>query len=198
MKFKKQTNLNFDVGDFVRVTQLRESSIEYLYTTHSKQQSQSPNQLNFRNNKLDNSKKWDLILTMIHLILTFREYNKINIHNKLPKNPSVPIEFSQDLVKTFEGNIIAIKHLTTPMLVDQSTGLKKNLALLSPQSFWKTSYAIKVRNVVKKVGTEKTFLIDSPWILSLDVLKKSHVRRSKLYYLRRQPNRKLKENVNKI
>jgi ribosomal protein L19 len=188
MKFKKQTNLNLDVGDFVRITQLRESSIEHLYTTHSKPQSQSSNQLNFRNNKLDNSKKWNLLLTMIHHIIpTFKGYNKVNIHKK------VPIEFPRDLIKTFEGNIIAIKHLTTPMLVDQSTGVKKSLALLSPQSFWKTSYTIKVRSVVKKVGTEKTFLIDSPWVLSLDVLEKSHVRRSKLYYLRRQPNRKLKK-----
>lgn len=183
----KKTNRNSEnlgIGDFVRVTQLRESSIEHLYTAHSKRQ--SPIQLNFRDNRLNRSKKWNIILDMIRGIGEYHE---------LPRIPILPIqtEFSQDLVKTFEGNIIAIKHLTTPIFLEQQTGIKSNLSPLCPKSFWKTSYTIKVRNVVKKVGVEKTFLIDSPWILSLDVLKKSHVRRSKLYYLRRQPNRKLKE-----
>ena len=33
-------------------------------------------------------------------------------------------------------------------------------------------------------GTEKVFVLNSPWIKSIEVLSQSKVRRSKLYYLR--------------
>ena len=123
------------------------------------------------------------------MIQNIKEYNKLHRTPILP----IQIKFSQNLIKTFEGNIIAIKHLTIPIFFEQQTNIKFNLSLLNPKSFWKTFYTIKVRNIIKKVGIEKTFLIDSPWILSFDILKKSYIKRSKLYYLRRQPNRKLKK-----
>nr|AEJ72940.1 ribosomal protein L19 [Karlodinium veneficum] len=182
---KNNRNLgNLGIGDFVKITQLRESSIEYLYIIYSKKQ--IPTQLNFRDNTLDNLKKWNIILNMIQNI---KEYNKLHRTPILP----IQIKFSQNLIKTFEGNIIAIKHLTIPIFFEQQTNIKFNLSLLGSKSFWKTFYTIKVRNIIKKVGVEKTFLIDSPWILSFDILKKSYIKRSKLYYLRRQPNRKLKK-----
>ena len=33
-------------------------------------------------------------------------------------------------------------------------------------------------------GTEKVFLLNSPWIKSIDIISSSIVKRSKLYYLR--------------
>ena len=33
-------------------------------------------------------------------------------------------------------------------------------------------------------GTEKVFMLNSPWVKSIEVLSRSIVRRSKLYYLR--------------
>ena len=43
---------------------------------------------------------------------------------------------------------------------------------------------ITVRKIVQGVGTERTFLIHSMKIDSVEVLRRSKVRRSKLYYLR--------------
>ena len=41
-----------------------------------------------------------------------------------------------------------------------------------------------VRRIVQKVGVERTFLVHSPKIDRIQVLRKGKVRRAKLYYLR--------------
>ena len=43
---------------------------------------------------------------------------------------------------------------------------------------------ITVRKMFQGGGTEKVFLLNSPWIKNIEVLGSSIVRRSKLYYLR--------------
>src|SRR6476661_6983145 len=68
-------------------------------------------------------------------------------------------EGNKERTQYFEGIIIGI----------QNTSLNKT---------------IRVRRVLQGIGMERIFLIHSPKILSLEVLKSSRVRRSKLYYLR--------------
>ena len=43
---------------------------------------------------------------------------------------------------------------------------------------------ITIRKIIGNVGVEKTFLLSSPLLASIEVLKRSKVRRAKLYYLR--------------
>nr|YP_010337978.1 ribosomal protein L19 [Timspurckia oligopyrenoides]UNJ17563.1 ribosomal protein L19 [Timspurckia oligopyrenoides] len=43
---------------------------------------------------------------------------------------------------------------------------------------------ITVRRAMQGIGVEKVYLIHSPLITSIEVLRKSKVRRAKLYYLR--------------
>ena len=43
---------------------------------------------------------------------------------------------------------------------------------------------VTVRKIVQGVGIEKTFLLQSPLVVNLEVVRKGSVRRSKLYYLR--------------
>ena len=43
---------------------------------------------------------------------------------------------------------------------------------------------ITVRKMFQGGGIEKVFLINSPWLKSIEVLRSAKVRRSKLYYLR--------------
>nr|YP_010850903.1 ribosomal protein L19 [Lophurella mutabilis]WGH13626.1 ribosomal protein L19 [Lophurella mutabilis] len=43
---------------------------------------------------------------------------------------------------------------------------------------------ITVRKTVQNIGVERIYLLHSPQILEIEVIKKSRVRRSKLYYLR--------------
>jgi len=48
----------------------------------------------------------------------------------------------------------------------------------------KIDATITVRKMFQGGGTEKVFVLNSPWIKSINVLSSSVVRRSKLYYLR--------------
>jgi len=69
------------------------------------------------------------------------------------------VEGNKERIQYYEGTIIA----------------KKNSTL---------NTTITVRKVLQGVGVERVFLIHSPKIDSITVLKSSKVRRAKLYYLR--------------
>ena len=70
------------------------------------------------------------------------------------------IEGNKERVQYYEGIIIA----------------KKNSSI---------NTTITVRKVLQGIGVERVFLIHSPKIDSIQVLRSSKVRRSKLYYLRK-------------
>ncbi len=69
------------------------------------------------------------------------------------------IEGNKERVQFYEGTIIA----------------KKNSSI---------NTTITVRKVLQGIGVERIFLIHSPKIDSINVLKSAKVRRAKLYYLR--------------
>ena len=69
------------------------------------------------------------------------------------------IEGSRERVQFYEGTIIA----------------KKNSLI---------NTTITVRKILQGIGIERIFLIHSPKIDSIEVLRSSKVRRAKLYYLR--------------
>ena len=70
------------------------------------------------------------------------------------------IEGNKERVQDYEGTIIA----------------KKNTSI---------NTRITVRKVLQGVGIERIFLLHSPKIDSISILRSSKVRRSKLYYLRK-------------
>ena len=69
------------------------------------------------------------------------------------------IEGNKERVQFYEGTIIA----------------KKNSSI---------NTTITVRKILQGIGIERIFLIHSPKIDSIEILRSSKVRRSKLYYLR--------------
>jgi len=69
------------------------------------------------------------------------------------------IEGNKERVQFYEGTVIA----------------KKNSSI---------NTTITVRKVLQGIGVERVFLIHSPKIDSIKILRSSKVRRSKLYYLR--------------
>jgi large subunit ribosomal protein L19 len=69
------------------------------------------------------------------------------------------IEGTKERVQFYEGTIIA----------------KKNTSV---------NTTITVRKVLQGIGVERIFLIHSPKVDSIQVLRSSRIRRSKLYYLR--------------
>ena len=86
---------------------------------------------------------------------------KIVIYLELPKENEEGEKKEKERIQAFEGIVIS-KHLTHT----------------------KIDSTITVRKMFQGGGTEKVFLLNSPWIKTIDVLSNSIVKRSKLYYLR--------------
>jgi len=86
---------------------------------------------------------------------------KVTIYLELPKEVADGEKKEKERIQAFEGIIIS-KHLASA----------------------KIDSTITVRKMFQGGGTEKVFLLNSPWVKSIEVLGSSVVRRSKLYYLR--------------
>jgi large subunit ribosomal protein L19 len=86
---------------------------------------------------------------------------KIIIYLELPKEVAEGEKKSKERIQTFEGVVIS-KHLSST----------------------KVDATIRVRKMFQGGGTEKVFVLNSPWIKNIEVLSSSIVRKSKLYYLR--------------
>jgi large subunit ribosomal protein L19 len=69
------------------------------------------------------------------------------------------VEGNKERIQFYEGTIIA----------------KKNTSV---------NTTITVRKVLQGIGVERVFLVHSPKVDSIEVLRSSKIRRSKLYYLR--------------
>ena len=86
---------------------------------------------------------------------------KIVIYLELPKEVAEGEKKEKERIQAFEGIVIS-KHLART----------------------KIDSTITVRKMFQGGGTEKVFVLNSPWIKSIEVLNSSIVKRSKLYYLR--------------
>ena len=86
---------------------------------------------------------------------------KVTIYLELPKTVAEGEKKEKERIQVFEGTVIS-QHLA-PTKIDST---------------------ITVRKMFQGGGTEKVFVLNSPWIKSIEVLGSSIVRRSKLYYLR--------------
>jgi large subunit ribosomal protein L19 len=84
------------------------------------------------------------------------------------------VEGNKERIQAFEGTIIKM----------HGSGLNKT---------------ITVRKVFQGVGVERVFLINSPRIDRIEVLRHGDVRRSKLYYLRERSGKatRIKEKIEK-
>ncbi len=77
------------------------------------------------------------------------------------------IEGNKERIQAYEGIVIARKH----------GGLRETFT---------------VRRISSGIGVERTFPIHSPKIESIAVVRKGHVRRAKLYYLRERTGKAAK------
>jgi large subunit ribosomal protein L19 len=86
---------------------------------------------------------------------------KIVIYLELPKKVGEGEKKEKERIQAFEGVVIST-HLSST----------------------KIDSTITVRKMFQGGGIEKVFVLNSPWVKTIDVLSSSIVRRSKLYYLR--------------
>lgn len=54
------------------------------------------------------------------------------------------------------------------------------------------NYTITIRKVIQNIGVERIYLVHSPQIIDIEIIKKAKVRRSKLYYLRQRSGKSTK------
>lgn len=83
-------------------------------------------------------------------------------------------EGAKEMNQLFEGLVIAKKH---------GSGV---------------SGTITIRKVSDGIGVEKILPIHLPTITKVDILKRSHVRRAKLYYIREKASREVRKKMKKI
>jgi len=86
---------------------------------------------------------------------------KVTIFLELPKQIQEGEKKEKERIQVFEGVIIS-KHLSSE----------------------KFDSTITVRKMFPGGGTEKVFILNSPWVKGIEILERATVRRAKLYYLR--------------
>ena len=97
---------------------------------------------------------------------SLREVTEFNVGDTVRVNFKV-IEGNKERVQAYEGIVIARKH----------GGLRETFT---------------VRRISSGIGVERTFPLHSPKIDSIQVVRKGHVRRAKLYYLRERTGKAAK------
>nr|YP_011007325.1 50S ribosomal protein L19 [Scytothamnus australis]WAM64754.1 50S ribosomal protein L19 [Scytothamnus australis] len=97
----------------------------------------------------------------------------LNNLEKTQIKKNLPIIFIGDMVKVGllikEGNKERVQYYQGIVIAKNNTGI---------------NLTISVRKVFQGIGTERKFLLHSPKFESIEIIKSSKVRRSKLYYLR--------------
>mgnify|MGYP001222512732 CR=1 FL=1 len=88
---------------------------------------------------------------------------KVTIFLELPKKVEEGEKKDKERIQVYEGVIIS-KHMNSSQI--DST--------------------ITVRKMFQGGGIEKVFVLNSPWIKEIQVLRRAKVKRAKLYYLRQR------------
>ncbi len=110
-----------------------------------------------------------------------------NLESEYIKN-EIPEMNPGDTVKVFckivEGNKERIQAYEGAIIAEHGSGINKT---------------ITVRKVFQGVGVERVFLVHSPRVERIDVIRRGDVRRSKLYYLRERSGKatRIKEKIEK-
>ena len=95
-----------------------------------------------------------------------------NLENNFIKNDLPELKIGDNVkigVKIIEGNKERIQYYEGTIIAKKNTSINTT---------------ITVRKVLQGIGIERVFLIHSPKIDSISVLRSAKVRRAKLYYLR--------------
>ena len=95
-----------------------------------------------------------------------------NFENQFLKSNLPVIKVGDNIrigVKIIEGNKERIQFYEGTIIAKKNTSINKT---------------ITVRKILQGIGIERIFLLHSPKLDSINVLKSSKIRRSKLYYLR--------------
>jgi large subunit ribosomal protein L19 len=94
-------------------------------------------------------------------ILQIGDSVKVTVYLELPKNGEESKKKEKERIQCYEGVIIS-KHCNKNQI----------------------NSTITVRKMFQGGGIEKVFILNSPWIKTIEVISRSKVKRAKLYYPR--------------
>lgn len=105
---------------------------------------------------------------------------KIVTYLELPKDAGEKTEKVKERAQAYEGVIISKHSNVIPIDSTEST--------------------ITVRKMFQGGGVEKCFVLNSPWIKTIEIIKSAKVKRAKLYYLRERTGKsaRLKTKFNTV
>ena len=115
-----------------------------------------------------NKIKWSPVDIEERKKLTFKAGDTVSVSSKVLDDKG------KYRLQVFEGIVLARKHGTEP------------------------GATFTVRKVASGVGVERIFPLYSPLIDKIEILKRSKVRRAKLYYIREQASREVKRQLRKL
>lgn len=123
-------------------------------------------------------------------MMTIRKRKNINFVQQLEK------DYAKDNLPILEiGDSIRIKKLI-------QEGTKERIQISDGVIISKNNSSINttitVRKTLQNIGVERIYLINSPKIVNIEVIKRAKVRRAKLYYLRTRSGKatRLKQRAN--
>lgn len=114
------------------------------------------------------------------------------VKNKAPKNGTILAEFANqymrnDLPETRIGDLVKIN---TKVDAGSQKRAQSQTGVIIAQHKDQLNTTLTLRRVSKGFGMEFIFIVNSPKILSIEIIKRASVKRSKLYYLRERQGKK--------
>lgn len=105
-----------------------------------------------------------------------QEENQINLVQRLEAKIT-----KENIPQIETGDTVKIKKVVQEGTRER---IQVSEGVVIAQKNFSVNRTITVRKTVQNIGVERVYLIHSPQIKSIEILRKAKVRRSKLYYLR--------------
>ena len=114
------------------------------------------------------------------------------LENKIPKNGNILKEFSQQYIRTDlpEIKIGDLVKINTKVDAGSQKRSQSQTGVIIAQHKDELNTTLTLRRISKGFGMEFIFIVNSPKILSIEIIKRASVKRAKLYYLRERQGKK--------
>lgn len=108
----------------------------------------------------------------------------MNINNK--SNATIISEVEKKFKKINIPNIRVGDSIKIKLIIQEGNKerIQKSEGVIISKNNAQLNTTITLRKTIQNIGIERVYLIHSPRILNIEILRQAKVRRSKLYYLR--------------
>ncbi|MDA1353226.1 MAG: 50S ribosomal protein L19 [bacterium] len=96
-------------------------------------------------------------------------------------------QMKKNVPSVSEGDTVVVSKIITE---GKKSRIQKYEGVVLKKQNTRSRTQITVRKVVDKIGVEKTFLLHSPLVEKIEVIKRGKTRRARLYYLRKRTGKK--------